>query len=67
MSEEIKVQDNTKVEETKTEQTDIKSIVDAEVSKAIKNIKVNLDSAYAERDNALAAVAEAKSENKKLK
>jgi len=65
MSEEIKVQDNTKVEETKTEQTDIKSIVDAEVSKAIKNIKVNLDSAYAERDNALAAVAEAKSEKQK--
>jgi len=65
MSEEIKVQDNTKVEETKTEQVDIKSLVDAEVSKAIKNIKVNLDSAYTERDNALAAVAEAKSEKQK--
>jgi len=45
MSEEIKVQEDTKVEETKTDQTDIKSMVDAEVSKAIKNIKSNLDEA----------------------
>ena len=44
MSEEIKVQEDTKVEETKVDNTDIKSLVDAEVSKAIKNIKVNLDS-----------------------
>ena len=46
MSEEIKVQEDTKVEETKTDQTDIKNLVDAEVSKAIKNIKSNLDNAY---------------------
>jgi len=65
MSEEIKVQEDTKVEETKTDKTDIKSLVDAEVSKAIKNIKSNLDNAYSERDNALAAVAEAKSEKQK--
>ena len=65
MSEEIKVQDDTKVEETKVDQTDIKSLVDAEVSKAIKNIKSNLDNAYTERDKAIAAVAEAKSEKQK--
>ena len=65
MSEEIKVQEDTKVEKTKTDKTDIKSLVDAEVSKAIKNIKSNLDNAYSERDNALAAVAEAKSEKQK--
>ncbi len=65
MSEEIKVQEDTKVEETKVDNTDIKSLVDAEVSKAIKNIKSNLDNAYSERDNALAAVAEAKSEKQK--
>ena len=65
MSEEIKVQENTKVEETKVDQTDIKSLVDAEVSKAIKNIKSNLDNAYTERDKAIAAVAEVKSEKQK--
>jgi len=65
MSEEIKVQEDTKVEETKVDNTDIKSLVDAEVSKAIKNIKSNLDNAYSERDNALAAVAEAKSDKQK--
>lgn len=65
MSEEIKVQEDTKVEETKVDQTDIKSLVDAEVSKAIKNIKNNLDNAYTERDKAIAAVAEAKSEKQK--
>ena len=65
MSEEIKVQEDTKVEGTKVDNTDIKSLVDAEVAKAIKNIKSNLDNAYSERDNALAAVAEAKSEKQK--
>jgi len=65
MSEEIKVQEDTKVEETKVDNTDIKGLVDAEVAKAIKNIKSNLDNAYSERDNALAAVAEAKSEKQK--
>ena len=66
MSEEIKVQDNTKAEETKTEQVDIKSLVDIEVSKAIKNIKGNLDSAYSERDAALAEVEKAKGERQKV-
>ena len=65
MSEEKKVQEDTKVEETKVDNTDIKGLVDAEVAKAIKNIKSNLDNAYSERDNALAAVAEAKSEKQK--
>ncbi len=65
MSEEIKVKEDTKVEETKVDNTDIKRLVDAEVAKAIKNIKSNLDNAYSERDNALAAVAEAKSEKQK--
>lgn len=65
MSEEIKVQEDTKVEETKTDQTDIKSMVDAEVSKAIKNIKSNLDNAYQQRDEALAKVAEAESQKQK--
>jgi hypothetical protein len=64
MSEETQVQE-TKQEETKTEQVDIKSLVDAEVSKAIKNIKVNLDSAYSERDAALAQVEQAKADKQK--
>ena len=55
MSEEIKVQEDTKVEETKVDNTDIKSLVDAEVAKAIKNIKSNLDNAYRERDEALSS------------
>ena len=63
MSEEIKVQE-TKTE-TKEEKVDIKSLVDAEVSKAIKNIKVNLDSAYKERDEALAQVQQTKADKQK--
>jgi len=63
MSEETQVQE-TKTE-AKTEQVDIKSLVDAEVSKAIKNIKVNLDSAYSERDAALAQVEQAKADKQK--
>lgn len=63
MSEETQVQE-TKTE-AKAEQVDIKSLVDAEVSKAIKNIKVNLDSAYSERDAALAQVEEAKADKQK--
>lgn len=51
----------TKTEETKTETPSVKELVDAEVSKAIKNIKVNLDNAYQQRDEALAKVAEAES------
>ena len=65
MSEEIKVQEDTKIEETKVDNTDIKSLVDAEVAKAIKNIKSNLDNAYSERDEALAKVAEAESQKQK--
>jgi|TARA_R110002126_G_scaffold50701_1_gene139569 hypothetical protein len=53
-------------EEIKTEQVDIKSLVDIEVSKAIKNIKGNLDSAYSERDAALAEVEKAKGERQKV-
>ncbi len=63
MSEETQVQE-TKTE-AKTEQVDIKSLVDAEVSKAIKNIKVNLDSAYSERDAALVQVEQAKADKQK--
>ncbi len=63
MSEEIQVQE-TKTE-TKEEKVDIKSLVDAEVSKAIKNIKVNLDSAYKERDEALAQVQQTKADKQK--
>jgi len=62
--EDNKIQE-TKQEETKTEQVDIKSLVDAEVSKAIKNIKSNLDSAYSERDAALVQVEEAKADKQK--
>lgn len=63
MSEETQVQE-TKTE-TKEEKVDIKSLVDAEVSKAIKNIKVNLDSAYKERDEALAQVEKTKADKQK--
>lgn len=55
------VQEN-KVEETK--QPDIKQLVDEEVSKAIKNIKVNLDNAYKERDEALSQVNKIKEEKR---
>lgn len=55
----------TNTEETKTETTDVKELVDAEVSKAIKNIKVNLDAAYKQRDEALQEVALAKEEKQK--
>lgn len=55
----------TNTEETKTETTDVKELVDAEVSKAIKNIKVNLDAAYKQRDDALQEVALAKEEKQK--
>ena len=63
MSEETQVQETKK--ETKEEKVDIKSLVDAEVSKAIKNIKVNLDSAYKERDEALAQVEKTKADKQK--
>jgi hypothetical protein len=57
------------LDETKAERTeqdvDVKSLIDQEVSKAIKNIKGNLDSAYQQRDEALAQVALAKEEKQK--
>lgn len=64
MSENI---ENTQVEENKTEETkqpDIKQLVDEEVSKAIKNIKVNLDNAYKERDEAVNQIAQIKEEKR---
>jgi len=64
MSENI---ENTQVEENKTEETkqpDIKQLVDEEVSKAISNIKVNLDNAYKERDEALGQIEKIKVEKR---
>lgn len=61
MSEEVKVQEE-KANETK--QPDIKQMVDDEVSKAISNIKVNLDNAYKERDNALGEIEKIKVEKR---
>lgn len=64
MSENI---ENTQVEENKTEETkqpDVKQLVDEEVSKAIKNIKVNLDNAYKERDEAVNQIAQIKEEKR---
>ena len=64
MSENI---ENTQVEETKTEETkqpNIKQMVDEEVSKAIKNIKVNLDNAYKERDEAISQIEKIKEEKR---
>jgi uncharacterized protein YyaL (SSP411 family) len=64
MSENI---ENTQVEENKTEETkqpDIKQLVDQEVSKAISNIKVNLDNAYKQRDEALSEVNKIKEEKR---
>jgi len=53
---------NTPVENTKTETNitaDVQELINTEVSKAIKNIKGNLDNAYAERDAYKAKIAEA--------
>ena len=64
MSENI---ENTQVEENKTKETkqpDIKQLVDEEVSKAISNIKVNLDNAYKQRDEALSEVNKIKEEKR---
>jgi hypothetical protein len=64
MSENI---ENTQVEENKVEETkqpDIKELVDQEVSKAIKNIKVNLDNAYKERDEAISQIEKIKEEKR---
>ncbi len=64
MSENI---ENTQVQETKVEETkqpNIKQMVDDEVSKAIANIKVNLDNAYKQRDDALSEVNKIKEEKR---
>lgn len=61
MSEEVKVQEE-KANETK--QPDVKQMVDEEVSKAISNIKLNLDNAYKERDNALGEIEKIKVEKR---
>ena len=64
MSENI---ENTQVQENKVEETkkpDIKQMVDEEVSKAIANIKVNLDNAYKQRDEALSEVNKIKEEKR---
>lgn len=64
MSENI---ENTQVQETKVEETkqpDVKQMVDEEVSKAIANIKVNLDNAYKQRDDALSEVNKIKEEKR---
>lgn len=64
MSENI---ENIQVEENKTEETkqpDIKQLVDEEVSKAIKNIKTNLDNAYKQRDEALSQIEKIKEEKR---
>jgi len=50
---------------TETTQPDIKQMVDDEVSKAISNIKVNLDNAYKERDEAIVKVEELKDNARK--
>jgi len=64
MSENIE-QVQVKEEKKETPQPDIKKMVDEEVSKAISNIKVNLDNAYKERDAALAQVEKTKADKQK--
>tara|TARA_X000001382_G_scaffold26260_2_gene16773 strand:- start:21113 stop:21763 length:651 start_codon:yes stop_codon:yes gene_type:complete len=64
MSENIE-QVQVKEEKKETPQPDIKKMVDEEVSKAISNIKVNLDNAYKERDAALAQVEQTKADKQK--
>jgi len=64
MSENI---ENIQVEENKnqeTKQPDVKQLVDEEVSKAIKNIKTNLDNAYKQRDEALSQIEKIKEEKR---
>ena len=54
--------ENNKAQEIK--QPDVKQMVDDEVSKAISNIKVNLDNAYKERDEALNTITKIKEEKR---
>jgi len=61
------IENNTQVkEETADEakQPDVKQLVDQEVSKAISNIKSNLDNAYKERDEALSQIEKIKVEKR---
>tara|TARA_R100001460_G_scaffold105752_1_gene152657 strand:- start:45 stop:701 length:657 start_codon:yes stop_codon:yes gene_type:complete len=61
------IENNTQVKEEtakETKQPDLKQMVDEEVSKAIKNIKVNLDNAYKERDEALSQMEKVKAEKR---
>ena len=61
------IENNTQVKEetaNETKQPDIKQMVDEEVSKAISNIKLNLDNAYKERDNALGEIEKIKVEKR---
>lgn len=65
MSENIENNTQEKEETIKeTKQPDIKQMVDEEVSKAISNIKVNLDNAYKQRDEALSEVNKIKEEKR---
>ena len=61
------IENNTQVKEeteNETKQPDVKQMVDEEVSKAISNIKLNLDNAYKERDNALGEIEKIKVEKR---
>ena len=61
------IENNTQVKEekaTETKKPDIKQMVDDEVSKAISNIKLNLDNAYKERDEALGQIEKIKVEKR---
>jgi vacuolar-type H+-ATPase subunit I/STV1 len=61
------IENNTQVKEEtadETKQPDIKQLVDQEVSKAISNIKSNLDNAYKERDEALSQIEKIKVEKR---
>ena len=66
MTDEVKT--NTEVTETKEENTvtpEVQTLINEEVSKAIKNIKGNLDNAYQERDAYKAKIAEIEAEKQK--
>lgn len=61
------IENNTQVKEetaNETKQPDVKQLVDQEVSKAISNIKSNLDNAYKERDEALSQIEKIKVEKR---
>ena len=61
------IENNTQVKEetaNETKQPEVKQMVDEEVSKAISNIKLNLDNAYKERDNALGEIEKIKVEKR---